>query len=264
MLSELKNNLIINLESNGSSFVEAAPVYDCTDIINSSAEDIKDLLTSNTDTKILDLGEISNPIIKHKSLVRILNALIYFKKPYKYVSIDTLTQLDMEAEISGTNLYMNSLQGSNFNMRPKEDTTEENKFYSYGDSKYQTVLDLGKNGWRWSRTIMVDMLNLSKQVASECVIYVCHVKDKLLKFDDKEEVYVKDIALTGAVSDIYARNVDAVASVYRDDNQDLMISFRGNEEKTGGVRSKELNNFEGKFEWDKIFVNNSKTDDLKW
>ena len=99
---------------------------------------------------------------------------------------------------------------------------------------------------------MVDLLNLSRQASKKCTIYVAHIKDKMLSKGDKGEVFVKDIALTGAVGDIYSRNVDAIASVYKDE-EDLMISFKGNEDKTGGNRG-DIGSYEGIFEWGKLFV----------
>ena len=100
---------------------------------------------------------------------------------------------------------------------------------------------------------MVDLLNLSRQASKKCTIYVAHIKDKLLKNGDKGEVYVKDIALAGAVADIYSRNVSAVASVFKGDDEQLMISFKGNEDKTGGNRG-EIGSYEGTFDWNNIFV----------
>jgi hypothetical protein len=247
MLSKLSNNLIISLEKNGCDFLDI-PVIDCSKILSASAKDITDLLTSDTETKALDLAEILNPADKHKALNLILRALVKLGKPYKYVSIDTITQADIEAEWAGTELYMDSLQGKKFNRNEKDLTIR----HSYGHPEYQSVIEgLGQNGWRWSRSIMVDLLNLSRQASSKCTIYVCHIKDKLMNKGDKGEVFVKDIALAGAVSDIYARNVSAVASVFRDEDQ-LMISFKGNEEKTGGSRGA-VGSYEGEFSWGKIF-----------
>lgn len=103
---------------------------------------------------------------------------------------------------------------------------------------------------------MVDLLNLSRQASKQCTIYVCHIKDKQLSKGDKGEVFVKDIALTGAVADIYSRNVDAIASVYQDDGN-LMISFKGNEDRTGGNRG-DIGDYEGEFNWNNIFIKEQK------
>ena len=46
--------------------------------------------------------------------------------------------------------------------------------------------------------------------------------------------------------------MDAIASVYKDEDK-LMISFKGNEDKTGGNRG-DIGSYEGEFEWSKIFV----------
>jgi hypothetical protein len=252
-LAELKENLIINLEKNGSDFLKGIDVIDCTQILAASKEDLKALLTEDVKTKVLDIADIVNPNDRHKALTRILNALVVLKRPYDYVSIDTITQADTDAEWAGTETYMDSLQGKSFNRenKPGVPSTQWARL-KYGDADYQSVIEIGQNGWRWSRSVMVDLLNLSRQSSKLCTIYVCHIKDKMLSKGDKGEVFVKDIALTGAVADIYSRNVDAIASVYKEEDE-LMISFKGNEDKTGGNRG-DIGAYEGPFLWDQIFI----------
>jgi hypothetical protein len=252
-LTELKNNLIINLEKNGGDFQKGVDIIDASKILEASVDDIKQLLLGEIKTKILDIADIANPNDRHKALNRILNALIKLGRPYDYVSIDTITQADIDAEWAGTEMYMDSLQGKSFN-REQIQGQPSTKWprLKYGDPNYQSVLEIGQNGWRWSRTIMVDLLNLSRQAAKSCTIYVCHIKDKMLSKGDKGEVFIKDIALTGAVADIYSRNVDAIASVYKEEDE-LMITFKGNEDKTGGNRG-DIGSYEGPFVWDKLFV----------
>lgn len=251
MLGKLEKNLIISLEYNGADFLDI-DVIDCSEILSASKQEIVDLLTKDVKTKVLDLAGITNPDERIKALNMILRALINLGKPYDYVSIDTITQADIDAEWAGTELYMDSLQGKSFNREntPGVPSTKWPRL-KHGDPDYQSVIEIGQNGWRWSRTIMVDLLNLSRQVAKICTIYVCHIKDKMLSKGDKGEVYVKDIALTGAVADIYSRNVSAIGSVYKEDDK-LMISFKGNEDKTGGNRGK-IGSYEGEFLWEKIF-----------
>lgn len=253
-VSKLKNNLIISLEYNGTDFLDKGiPTIDCSDILNASKEEISELLTKDIKTKALDLAEITNPALRIKALNLILRALVSLGKPYDYVSIDTITQADIDAEWAGTEMYMDSLQGSGFN-REKLTGQPSTKWprLEYGHPEYESVIvGVGQNGWRWSRTVMVDLLTLSRSAAKICTIYVCHIKDKMLSKGDKGEVFVKDIALTGAVADIYSRNVSAIGSVYKEDDK-LMISFKGNEEKTGGNRG-QIGSYEGEFLWEKIF-----------
>lgn len=250
-LTELKNNLIINLEKNGSDFLKDIDIIDCSDILNATPEEVTKLLTGEVKTKVIDLGDISSPIDRNKALVRVLNALIYLEVPYDYVSIDTVTQADIDAEWVGTERYMDSLQGKAFN-RVEDRTKPQSQWkrMNLGEPEYQSVIEIGQNGWRWSRGVMVDLLDLSRRASKKCTIYVCHIRDKQLSKGDKGEVYVKDIALTGTVADIYSRNVDAIASVYQEDNS-LMISFKGNEDKTGGNRG-DAGSYEGVFEWANI------------
>lgn len=257
-LAELPNNLIISMEKNGADFLKGVDIIDASGILSASVKDITGLLTDDIKTKVLDIADIADPCERHKALNRILNALIKLGRPYDYVSLDTITQADIDAEWAGTELYMDSLQGKSFN-REQIQGQPSTKWprLKYGEANYQSVIEIGQNGWRWSRSVMVDLLNLSRQASKKCTIYVCHIKDKMLSKGDKGEVFVKDIALTGAVADIYSRNVDAIASVWKDEEHNqLIISFKGNEDKTGGNRG-EIGDYEGEFKWDKLFVKES-------
>ena len=253
-ISKLPKNLIISLEYNGTDFLsKEIETLDCSAILSVCKQDIEDLLTKNVKTKCLDIASIPEPHNRIKALNLILRALISLNKPYDYVSIDTITQADIDAEWAGTELYMDSLQGKVFNREQVlgQPSTKWPRL-SYGHPDYESVISgVGQNGWRWSRTVMVDLLNLSRQAANICTIYVSHLRDKMLSKPDKGEVYIKDIALSGAVADIYSRGVSAVGSVYREDDK-LMISFKGNEDKTGGNRGK-IGSYEGEFNWEKIF-----------
>lgn len=252
VLTKLEKNLIISLEKNGCDFLDI-DVIDCSGILDAPAADLRDLLLKDVKTKVLDIADITDPDKRHKALTRILNALVKLGTPYDYVSIDTITQADADAEWAGTELYMDSLQGKSYNREniQGKPSTQWPRL-KHGDADYQSVIEIGQNGWRWSRTIMVDLLNLSRQAAKQCTIYVSHIKDKMLSKGDKGEVMVKDIALTGAVADIYSRNVDAIGSAYRDEDT-LMITFKGNEDRTGGNRG-EIGSYEGVFDWEKIFL----------
>ena len=262
-VAKLSKCLILVLEPNGSDFLtpkvnkyisKEIDTIDCSQILSASKEDLTNLLTQDVKTKALDLAVLKNPVDRMKALNLILRALQALGKPYDYVAIDTITQADLDAEWAGTELYMDSLQGKSFN-RQQIQGQPSTKWprLEYGHPDYQSVIEIGQNGWRWSRTIMVDLLNLSRDCAKICTIYVSHIKDKMLSKGDKGEVFIRDIALTGAVADIYARNVSAVGTVWPDYEQDcLMISFKGNEDKTGGNRG-QIGSYEGEFDWDKIF-----------
>lgn len=262
-LAKLPKCLILSLEPNGTDFLSPEinkyipaeiDTIDCSQILSASKQDIADLLTKDVKTKALDLAALKSPVDRMKALNLILRALQALGKPYDYVGIDTITQADLDAEWAGTELYMDSLQGKSFNREQVVGVPSKDwKRLPYGHPDYQSVIEIGQNGWRWSRSIMVDLLNLSRDCAKICTIYVSHIKDKMLSKGDKGEVFIKDIALTGAVADIYARNVSAIGTVWPDYEEDtLMISFKGNEDKTGGNRGS-IGSYEGPFDWGKIF-----------
>lgn len=252
-VSKLPKCLIISMEYNGTDFLsDEVPTIDCTEILSATKQEITELLSTDVKTKALDLAMISDPSERIKALNLILRALVSLGKPYDYVAIDTITQADMDAEWAGTEMYMDSLQGKSYNRQVLQGKPSSQwPRLTYGHPEYQSVIEIGQNGWRWSRGVMVDLLNLSRESAKVCTIYVSHIKDKMLSKGDKGEVFIKDIALTGAVADIYARNVSAIGSAYKEDDK-LMISFKGNEEKTGGNRGS-IGSYEGEFLWEKIF-----------
>lgn len=262
-IAKLPNCLILSLEPNGTDFLTPKvnkylegeiDTIDCSEILTATKQEITDLLTKDVRTKALDLAVLKSPVDRMKALTLILRALQALGKPYDYVAIDTITQADIDSEWAGTELYMDSLQGKTFNRQNivGKPSTQWPRL-EYGHPEYQSVIEIGQNGWRWSRTVMVDLLNLSRDVAKVSTIYVSHIKDKMLSKGDKGEVFIKDIALTGAVADIYARNVSAIGTVWPDyENDTLMISFRGNEDKTGGNRGF-IGSYEGPFDWNQIF-----------
>lgn len=261
-LTELPGNLLISLEKNGADFLKGLDLIDCSRILEATEQEVVSLLTKKIETKVLDIGDIINPADRIKALNLITGMLVKLGRPYDFVSIDTITQADIDSEWAGTELYMDSLQGKSYNRLQEvgKPSTQWERL-KYGDQGYESVIEIGQNGWRWSRTVMVDILNNSRQASKRCTIYVSHIKDKMLSKGDKGEVFIKDIALTGAVADIYSRNVDAIASVFKED-EELVISFKGNEERTGGNRG-DIGSYEGPFDWNKIFNLKKEVESLK-
>ena len=79
--AQLKDSLLLELESNGADFVAGT------------------------------ILEIDKP----SQLQEAFDAINTANNPYKYVIIDTITQLDMWSEIIGTYNYMNKSQVNKFN-----------------------------------------------------------------------------------------------------------------------------------------------------
>lgn len=219
-VSQLPNHLIIDVER-GSSFVDGT---------------------------IMEPPENYGPVSKFKWLKEVAAKIKAADKPYDYVIIDTLSQLDTDAETVGTFNYMNSMQGKKFNR-------DGNGVMLKPDHPdYESVLSLANGyGYRYTREAILDIFDTLKDLGKICTIFICHVADKMISKGGNTEVLTKDLALIGKTRDIVPRIVDATANVWNEDGK-FMISFIGSHDRVGGVRAKHLTGYSGELHWDKIFI----------
>lgn len=171
------------------------------------------------------------------------------RNPYDYVAVETISYLDELSEWIGTYRYCNSIQGKKFNR------DEKGQLLSSDDPDYKSVHTLPDgNGYRYSREVMTDIFNMCKDLGKICTIFTCHVADKFVvsKLLNKE-VRAMDLSLTGKVKNIYSRDVDAIGYIFNKDGK-AQISFKGDEEKLGGMRgSTHIQGYEGPLDWKLIF-----------
>lgn len=229
-LSQLPNCLIIDAER-GSGYVDALKLQ--------PEEDIK-------------------PVALFKWIKEIAASIKAAGRPYDFVAVDTVSYLDEISEWVGTFNYMNSPQGKKFN-RWKDDNAPTpdliGKMIPFGDSNYESVHTLGEGyGYRYSRAVMTDLFDSLKNLGKISTIFVCHVKDKyVVNKQSNTEVRTIDLSLTGKVRDIYARDVDAIGYIWNLDGE-VNISFKGNENKIGGMRgNSHLQSYEGPLNWKELF-----------
>lgn len=167
-LSLLNNNLIIDLES-GTEYIDALKI---------EAKSVKDIL------------EICKEIKKQE-------------KPYKFITLDTLTALEDIAKPYALQLWKNSPM--------------------YTD-KY-VVKDITQvpngSGYSFLREAIERVIGWLKEVCDQ-IILVCHSKDASIT---NTELVVKDIDLTGKVGRILASQCDAIGYLYRDDEDNTILSF---------------------------------------
>lgn len=200
-LSQLENCLIIDLED-GTDMVDALKI---------KANNLK------------ELSEIGREIIRAN-------------KPYKYIAVDTVTQLEVWCEQDAKKLYQNTPMGKNFD----------------SDNKGLSVLSLPNGaGYLYLRMAYkkwIDRLN----TLADHIILVGHLKEA--KIDKKgKEVAVKDLDLTGKIKNITCANADAIGYVFREDDN-TMISFDSMGDIQAGSRCEHLKGQTFPLEWDKIFI----------
>ena len=204
----LEGNLIMDLE-NGADYVEA----------------LKIKVTSLQD--LLEAGK----------------AIKEAGKPYKYVTVDTVTALEDMVMPLAIKLYKQTSMGKNYD----------------GDN----VLSLPNGaGYLYLRQAFFQVLDFIDTLAPH-IILSGHIKDK--QVDDKGEmVLAANIDLTGKIKSLICANADAIGYMFRKGNKTI-LSFKTSEEVTCGARPEHLRNEEIvvsemneqgelEFHWDKIYV----------
>lgn len=188
LLATLENNLILDMED-GSDYVEALKV---------KTKNVKDII------------EVCNEIKKAG-------------KPYKFITIDTVTALEEIAKPLALKLYKESPQGSNFNG--------------------SDVLSAAHGaGYGFLRTAIEKLLDIISDCAPNIII-VGHVKDKSINTaEGSTEGSIKEFDLTGKTGRILAAKSDAIGFIHRDENSNLCINFETGGEASAGARPQHLAN----------------------
>ena len=200
-LSQLEGCLIIDLED-GSDMIDALKI------------------------KVSSLAE----------LAKIGKAIISEGKPYKYIAVDTITQLEVWCEEEAKQLYRATPMGKNFDK----------------DNKGLSVLSLPNGaGYLYLRRAFMKWFNRLSQLANH-VIFVGHLKDKYLTKNGKE-VKANDLSLSGKLREIACANSDAIGYIYRGDGV-TKISFDSTNDDTAGSRCEHLRGLDAELEWTKIFI----------
>jgi len=204
----LDNNLILDLE-NGCEYVEALKI---------------------TISNLSELQE-AGKAIKEAG------------KPYKYVTVDTVTALEEMIMPLAVKLYRNTAMGKNY------------------DGDNVTSLPNGA-GYLYIRQAFFQVIDFIDTLAPH-IILSGHIKDKVV--DDKGEMVMSaNIDLTGKIKSLICANADAIGYMFRKGNKTI-LSFKTNEETTCGARPEHLRNEEIiisemnekgglTFHWDKIYV----------
>jgi hypothetical protein len=213
VLSTLPNNLILDFEQ-GSKYVTA----------------------------------LKMPVETLKDLKEIVKAIKDAGKPYKYITIDTVTAVEEMAKPVALQMWKNSPM-----------YTEK---YEVKDIT-QVPNGAGYSFWRQAIEAIIDLV----ASAADNIILCGHVKDSALS--ENASGSLKTLDLTGKVSRILSAKSDAIGFVHRDDDSNLCINFGQNGEVLTGARPAHLANKDiivaeytddGTFvsHWDRIFPSEAK------
>lgn len=206
IVSQLPNNLIIDLER-GSNYVDALKVQ----------------------------------INTYQELYNLCSEIKKQNKPYKYVTIDTVTALEDMVIPLALKLYQQTPMGKTYN----------------GD-----VLSLPNGGgYKYLRDAFQMMVDKVRECADK-VILLGHTKDKIAEKEGKE-VVSRELALTGKLSSITCAHADAIGFLYREKDQGI-LTFVTNNTQVCGARPKHLRNtniviseeINGELHtyWEKVFI----------
>lgn len=186
ILSTLDNNLILDFEQ-GTTYVDALKVQ-----INSL-----------------------------KELKECIKAIKEAGKPYKYITIDTITAVEEMAKPLALQMWQNS---------PLYTTKYEVKDIT------QVPQGAGYSFWRQAIEAIIDLI----ASATDNIILCGHVKDAALS--ENVAGSIKQLDLTGKVSRILSARSDAIGFVHRDEDSNLCINFGQSGEILTGARPKHLAN----------------------
>jgi hypothetical protein len=163
--------------------------------------------------------------------------------PYEYGALDTITALEDMVLPYAAKLYSDTPMGKNW----------------IGNDVRQ--LPQG-SGYLYLRQAFFNILN-EVNTWFPNLILLAHLKEKLIE-KKGEEVAALDLDLTGKIRSIVTASVDAIAYLYRKENQTI-LNFNTSEEVICGARSPHLRNREIviaesnandniKTYWDKVYV----------
>jgi hypothetical protein len=154
--------------------------------------------------------------------------------PYKYISLDTIDAIEDMASKSATAKYKKSVIGQKF--------------------EGESVIELPNGGGYYylRKEVMEKILKISK--VCKGLILVSHVKEKNLSKGGMD-VSVRDISLTGKLSQIVCAKADAIGYVFRTQDGPLMINFETVDDAAiMGGRCHHLKGKTMEFKWEDIYL----------
>jgi hypothetical protein len=174
--------------------------------------------------------------------------LLQLKKdgdPYYFISVDTTTGLEDMIVPIALKLFRNTPMGK-------------------GNTEVTDVRVLPNGaGWLYWRQAFDNVVELI-QARCKVLILSGHIKEKIIEVG-KKEVEAKALDLSGKLSSIVCSKGDAVAYMYRNNKNQVILNFKTSEQITCGARPEHLKNKEIVLteldeqqqvvaHWDQIFI----------
>tara|TARA_R110000787_G_scaffold70320_1_gene156389 strand:+ start:6875 stop:7621 length:747 start_codon:yes stop_codon:yes gene_type:complete len=185
-------------------------------------------------------------------LEEVCNAIKAAEKPYKYITVDTITALEEKCEWTATLNYMETESGAKFNrVKGKISKSSGDNYLPFEQWKSVLTLPWG-SGYYYLRQ---EVKHWVKEIGSltDHLIILGHVKDSFIDADGSD-VVVKQLDLTGKLKNIIAQDMDAMGYMFRDQKGNLKISFVSGDAEAGS-RCPHLINKIIDAEWEQIFIN---------
>jgi hypothetical protein len=176
-------------------------------------------------------------------------------KPYKYITVDTVTAIEEMCNSYAGNLYRDTAMGSKWG-RLADGNIDPNA----------NVLKLPNGaGYLYLREAFFKILDYIETLVPDngSIILLGHLKDKSIETNGKEVASV-DLDLTGKIKSLVCAKADAIGLLSRKKNQ-VILNFKTSDEITCGARPEHLKNQEIILTelidnkligyWDKIYLN---------
>ncbi len=133
---------------------------------------------------------------------------------YRYLAIDNVTALEKLARTKATIDFKNSIVGKGM----------MNKGAIIND----VVSDVPESGYLWLNKAWDDLYTSLQGLVSDAIIWIAHSKQGSM-MKDGVKLEASDMQLTGKCKLDLLRDVDACGTMYKKDNNTVMLSFKTNE-----------------------------------
>jgi hypothetical protein len=194
-------------------------------------------------TRHIDFSNLNSNAIRLNNIQEFSEALQELKNltdkkqnPYKYIAIDSITQLEKWSIIKATEVWRRS------------------PVYSHAkQSKYQTVIELPDGaGYYWLRKVFFSYIDYLTEFCDR-VILIGHVNLADINKETKN-VDASELALLGKSKLGITSMADATGYLYRNESDEkLMITFKAIGNNSSGARFEHLRGQKFGFSWDKIY-----------